>query len=304
MQELAPVLITGGSGLIGSAITEALTHDRIPVRWYSRQKLQPSSGVQVFAWNPANGSADAAALTGVETIIHLAGAGIADERWSPARKALIVNSRVQAADTMFELLRTHPHQVKTIVAASAVGYYGDRGEQLVDEAAAPGRGFLSDSCVAWERALSRFSELGIRIVILRVGFVLSRQGGALPVMRKPVVWLLGTPLGSGKQYISWIDLDDLVGLFRFAMDHHQLRGTYNAVAPAPVTNRQLVSTIGKVLHRPVWPIPVPGFLLQLVLGEKAVLVTGGQRVSADKIQRAGYHFHFPALEASLRHQLL
>ena len=182
--------------------------------------------------------------------------------------------------------------------------FGDRGEQLVDEAAAPGRGFLSDSCVAWERALSRFSELGIRIVILRVGFVLSRQGGALPVMRKPVVWLLGTPLGSGKQYISWIDLDDLVGLFRFAMDHHQLRGTYNAVAPAPVTNRQLVFTIGKLLHRPVWPIPVPGFLLQLLLGEKAVLVTGGQRVSADKIQRAGYHFHFPALEASLRHQLL
>jgi len=181
---------------------------------------------------------------------------------------------------------------------------GHRDGQLVDEAAAPGRGFLSDSCVAWERALSRFSELGIRIVILRVGFVLSRQGGALPVMRKPVDWLLGAPLGSGKQYISWIDLDDLVGMFRFAMDHHQLRGTYNAVAPAPVTNRQLVSTIGKVLHRPVWPIPVPGFLLQLVLGEKAVLVTGGQRVSADKIQRAGYHFHFPALEASLRHQLL
>jgi hypothetical protein len=300
----APILITGGSGLIGNAITRALRAESVPVRWLSRNTRHTPEGVQVYFWDPARGSCDAAALTGVETIVHLAGAGIADARWSPARKQEIIGSRVSAARTLFATLQQPPHRVKTIVAASAIGFYGDRQDEWLDEKSAPGAGFLSETCMEWERELGRFAELGIRLVILRVGFVLSRDGGALPVMKKPVDWFAGAPLGTGGQYLSWIDLDDLVGQFRFAMEHEDLQGIFNAVAPSPVTNRAMIQAMGKVLRRPVWPVPVPGFLLRLLLGEQSVMVTAGQRVSSEKIQQAGFRFRYPDVEASLRHHLL
>lgn len=303
MNKQSPVLITGGSGLIGSAITKVLIADRMPVRWYSRNDSRKPDGVEVYRWDPAKSYCDPSALRDVETIVHLAGAGIADQRWTDQRKREIIGSRTASAFALYDTLKKHPNSVKTIVAASATGYYGDRQDAWVGEDSTPGSGFLADTCVEWERALSRFSDLGIRVVILRVGFVLSMNGGALPVMRKPVDWLVGAPLGSGRQYISWIDLDDLVGMFRFAMDNSAVKGTYNAVAPAPVTNRQMTNTLGKVLHRPIWPFPVPAPLLNLLLGEKAALVTTGQRVSSEKILQAGFQFRYAELEASLRHQL-
>lgn len=291
------ILITGGTGLVGSHLIPRFEAEGNSVAVLSRSGKQ--KGVASFKWDPDAGTMDLQALDNVNTIINLAGAGIADKRWTESYKRKILDSRVKSAEVLFHHLKNNRHNVKTIISASAVGYYGDTGDTWVDEDARPIDTFLSTTCVKWENAVRKFETLGIRVVILRIGVILDRKGGALPVMAMPVKMFAGAPLGSGKQYIPWIHMEDLCSMFSFAVKNDKLHGVFNACAPSPVPNAFFIKQIGKVLQRPVWPIAVPSFILRLILGEKADIVINGQRTSSEKIRMAGFRFKHVDLISSI-----
>jgi uncharacterized protein (TIGR01777 family) len=297
------VLITGGSGMIGTRIAQSLSDNGVEAVALSRSTHQTPPFTATFFWNPTTGAFDPKAFDGVDTIIHLAGAGIADKRWTEQRKHEIIESRVRSTQLLAAKLNEIPNNVRSVVAASAVGYYGNSGDERVDETTPPGDDFLAITCVQWEQALRTLETKERRLAIIRIGIVLDAQGGALPVMARPVKLFTGAPYGNGKQYVSWIDSSDLVRIFLFAASHATVSGIYNAVAPEPVTNNQFVKHLGQVLHRPVWPIAVPGFVFKLLLGEQAAMVLGGQQVSCEKLVSAGFQFEFPDVMRSLQHQL-
>jgi uncharacterized protein (TIGR01777 family) len=247
------------------------------------------------------GKMDSRAIDSVEAIIHLAGAGVGDKTWTAPRKEEILGSRVKSIRLLFEELRKEKHQVKTFVSASAIGYYGPGDENTVfHETSEPGLDFLAQVTKRWEEESEKMNSLGIRVVKLRIGIVLSEKGGALKAMAKPIRLGLGSPLGSGQQYLSWIHLDDLCGLFIKAVEDPQLQGVYNAVGTKPVTNVEMTKAIAKVLKKPLWLPPIPVFLLKAVLGERAMLVTTGSKISGEKIQKAGFKLRFTELESALR----
>lgn len=281
------ILITGGSGFIGSHLVKHLVSQNKSVAVLGRSIKK---NVSSYTWNIESGYLDENAFQEKDTIIHLAGAGIADERWTKSYKQKIIDSRVKSAALLFEKLKTHKHNVTTFISASAIGYYGETGDVWAEETFHSKEDFLGITCTEWERAARQFETLGIRVVIFRLGLILSPTGGALPVLAKPVKLYVGAPLGSGKQYMSWIHIEDVCRLFTFAIDNRKLNGVYNAVAPGPVTNHDFTTYLGKALHRPVWPINVPSFLLRLILGEKASIALEGQRVSSEKIRLAGFEF--------------
>jgi len=244
---------------------------------------------------------DHQALYGVDTIIHLAGAGIADRRWTAHRKREILDSRVLSTRLLFETLKTAPNKVETVINSSAVGYYGLRADDvLMTEESAPGHDFLADVVQQWESEANRIGSLGIRVVKIRTGIVLSREGGALREMMKPVQWGLGAVLGSGEQYLSWIHRDDLCGIFAKAMKDKSIQGACNAVAPHPVTNRTLTYSIARVLRRRILLPSVPAWILKVMLGEMADMVLLGSMVSSEKISNAGYSFQYLQLDEALR----
>jgi len=244
---------------------------------------------------------DIRAIDSVDTIIHLAGAGIADKRWTRARKKEILDSRVQSIGLLYEVLRKGNHKVKAFVSASAIGYYGPGGEnELFTEASPAGIDFLAQVTRQWEEASEIINSLGIRVVKLRIGIVLSEKGGALKSLATPVRLGLGAALGNGKQYMSWIHLDDLCGVFIKAVDDSSMQGVYNAVGTQPVTNLEMTRAIARILNRPLWLPGVPGLMLKLMLGEMAEMVITGSKVSSGKIQKAGYTFQFTELESALR----
>lgn len=301
MNSSARVLITGSSGFLGGLLAQALQKSGDTPLGLSRSGHTRPPFETGYRWDPSHGLLDPEALRNTEVIFHLAGAGIAEKRWTASRKQEILNSRVEPTRLLAEHLRKHPHRVQTIVAASATGYYGDTAESLCEENRPAGNGFLADTCAAWEKALHELALPGIRLVILRIGFVIDRTGGALPVMAKPVRFFLGAPYSNGRQYISWIDSEDLVRLFLFARNQPAMHGTFNAVAPQPVTNREFIRGLGKTLHRPVLPIGIPAFVFRLMLGEQADLVLHGQRVSCAKTLETGFQFLYPDLLSSLDH---
>ncbi len=290
------ILITGGSGLLGNHLTELLLEKNHRVAILSRNKADNQNS---FHWNVENKFIDPKAFEKTDTIIHLAGAGIADKRWTVKRKTEIIDSRVKSAELLFEKLKSTSHQVKIFISASAIGIYGDCGDEWMDETHSSTSDFLGETCTQWEASANKFSEIGIRVVILRIGIVLAKDGGALPQMAQPIKLLVGSPLGSGKQFMSWIQIDDLCSAFLKAVEDEKMIGVYNAVAPVPVTNKEFVKALAKVLNRPFLPIRVPGFVLKLILGEKAKIVLDGQRVSAKKIRDAGFRFQFEKVEDAL-----
>lgn len=292
------VLITGASGLIGTSLTETLLQKGCRVSHLGRS---PRPGpVPCFRWDPETGYWDAAALDGPDTIVHLAGAGIAEKRWSDARKQEILNSRVKAAALLADALKSRPHAVKTIVAASAIGYYGDvRPEKVVREEDAPGTDFLSSVVVRWEEETNKLQLPGIRLVTLRIGIVLSEKGGALREMMGPIRRGVGAPLGNGNQMMSWIHVDDLCELFAWAVNDSATTGTYNAVAPHPVTNRVFTYELARVLNRRIWLPAVPAIALRLVLGEMADLVLTGAFISSAKAVKQGFRFRYETLPDAL-----
>ena len=293
------ILITGGSGLIGKLLTYRLQTKGYAVRWLVRNPA--SAPVPAFRWSVEHGYLDPAALNGVQAIIHLAGENLGGGRWTEARKRQLLESRTRSTALLAKKLKEIPNHVNTVLSASAIGYYGDRPDgEIMTETSPSGDDFLAQITREWEAAADAMAAPGRRVVKVRIGIVLSADGGALKELARPVKWLVGSPLGSGDQVMSWIHEQDLADIFLHLLQHQETQGVYNAVAPAPVTNRELVRGIARVLKRPILLPPVPAFMLRFLLGEMAVMVLAGSRVSGEKIQATGYHFRFTELHEALR----
>ena len=295
------VAITGASGLVGASLRDFLTTGGHRVVSLVRDSRKLEEGT-IF-WNPAAGVLDPADLEGVDAVVHLAGTSIADGRWTDERRRAIKQSRARGTELLARTLATMRDGPRTLISASAVGYYGDRGDRVVDESEPSGKGFLAEVCRAWEGAVQPAERAGLRVVRLRIGVVLSPRGGALGQMLLPFKLGAGGRLGSGKQYLSWIDLDDLVGLMHHALYDGTLRGPVNATAPNPVTNAVFTSALGRALSRPT-VLPVPALAVKALFGDLGTeALLWGQRVMPEKATRAGFDFFYEGVEESLRFQL-
>lgn len=262
------ILITGGSGLVGQRITELLEKKGYEMAWLSRSR----QGRKSFLWDVENKEIDPQAIEWADAIIHLAGAGVAEKRWTPERKKLILDSRTHSTQLLFSAIEKAEKKPSTFISASAVGYYGfNTGTTLVDEGSKAGSDFLAEVVIAWEHEVKKIEALHLRTVLLRIGIVLDAEGGALGEMLKPPV---AAPLGSGDQWMSWIHIEDLANMFVFALEKTTLQGVYNAVGPNPATNQQLTKEAAAAKGKPYVGIGVPGFALKLVLGEMAAMVLG------------------------------
>ncbi len=293
------IAVSGSNGLVGSEVVTALSAAGHEVVRLVRRV--PAPGEKAVRWDPEKGESDAAGLEGLDAVVHLAGENIASGRWTAARKAAIRDSRVNGTRFLCGALAGLARPPKTLVCASAVGYYGDRGEEPLTEESPPGTGFLAEVCREWEAASAPAARKGIRVVALRIGTVLSPKGGALARMLPLFRVGLGGVIGGGRQYVSWVALDDLVGIVLHALQSGELRGPVNAVAPVPVTNRELTEALGRVLSRPTL-LPVPAFALRLAVGEMAdALLLASTRVAARRLEETRYRFRFPELGEALRH---
>lgn len=294
------VAVTGSRGLVGSALVPFLTTEGHRVL---RLVREAAGGPDAVRWDPASGIQDPARLARVDAVVHLAGENIAARRWTEAQKDAIRRSRVEGTRRFCEALAELPQPPRVLVAASAIGVYGDRGEEMLTEESAPGAGFLAEVCREWEAAAEPAQRAGIRAVHLRFGMILSPQGGALGKMLTPFLLGAGGRMGSGRQYMSWVAIDDAIGAVLHALATGDLRGPVNVVAPTPVTNAEFARTLGRVLRRPAM-MPLPAFAARLAFGEMAdALLLASARVVPVKLQASGYAFRFPDLEAALRHLL-
>lgn len=296
-------LVSGSTGFVGTALIEALEGQghqiaRL-VRPGSAQKDASESRAPSVAWDPAAGQLDAASAEGADTLVHLAGASIADGRWTDARKQLLRTSRIDATRQLFGALAKLQRPPRVIVAASAIGFYGNRGDELLIEASTPGTDFLSELCREWETEIARGAEFGARVVTLRFGIILAQHGGALAKMVMPFKLGAGGRLGDGRQWMSWITLPETLRIIQFALQTASLLGPVNTVAPNPVRNSEFTTILAKTLHRPAL-FPAPAFALRLALGEMAdALLLSSLRVSPSRLQEVGYAFQQPDLASAL-----
>jgi hypothetical protein len=288
------ILITGATGLVGSRISQFLINRGHKVNFLTTRlsKTKNSKNVKGFFWNPKSGEIDKNCLEGVSTIINLAGASVA-KRWTASHKASILNSRLDTLNLLHSTLeKSAGHKVEQLISASAIGVYPHSFKKLYEESETTlNDGFLGDVVQQWEKYADKFETLGLRVAKIRIGIVLSKNGGALEKMAKPIKSYVGAPLGSGKQWQSWIHIDDLADLFLF-INEKKLAGVYNGVAPNPVTNSRLTKDIARKLRKPILLPPVPGFMLKLILGEMARIVLSSQKVSSEKIENEGFRFEF------------
>lgn len=295
------ILISGATGLVGRAASQALTeagHIIVPL-----VRSGGSTRPDAISWDPAGGQLDGAALEGIDGVIHLAGESIAAGRWTPARKARIRDSRILGTTLLSETLATLSRRPAFLISASAIGYYGNRGDEELGEDARAGGGFLAEVCREWEGATRPAADAGIRVVNLRIGMVLSRDGGALDKMLPPFRLGLGGPLGDGAMWTSWIHLHDLVEAIRFCVDTPDLSGPVNALAPNPVRNRDFTRALGHALGRPA-VLPAPAFALRLALGEMAdELLLASTRALPVRLEEAGFRFTFPEIGPALENLL-
>lgn len=296
------VIITGATGLIGSALVRSLLADGHTITRLVRggRKGAPSPGVSDVTWDPERGEVDASALEGHDAAVHLAGEPVAEGRWTDEKKQRIRESRARGTRLVAERLARLAQKPAVLVSASATGYYGDRGAELLTEESASGSDFLSEVCREWEASARPAAEAGIRVVHPRIGVVFDAAGGALPKMLTPFKLGVGGRLGDGRQYMSWITLPDVVGVIRRLMTDEQLSGPVNAVAPQPVTNEEFTKTLGRVLGRPTL-FAVPKFAARLAFGEVAdALLLSSQRVEPARLKAAGFKYADPELEGALR----
>jgi uncharacterized protein len=296
------MVVTGSSGLIGTALAAALEQRGDQVTRLVRS--EPAAGAGEAHWDPAKGEIDATAFEGQDAVVHLAGVGIGDHRWSETHKSAVLESRVLGTTLLARTLGRMDSPPPTLVSASAVGYYGDRGDEVLTEDSGPGTGFLTDVCRRWETATTAAADAGVRVVHARTGIVLSAAGGALKQMLLPFKLGLGGRIGSGRQWWSWIAIDDEVGAILHAAGDATVRGPLNLTAPEPATNEEFTRTLNRVLHRPTL-LPTPTFALKAMFGREAVdeMFLGGQRAVPERLQESGYRFAFPSLEGALRHVL-
>jgi uncharacterized protein (TIGR01777 family) len=298
MNQQKSILITGGTGLIGRTLTRQLLAQGYLVSHLSR-KLGDDPQVKTFLWDVHKGEIDERCIDGINMVIHLAGAGIADQRWGDARKKELIDSRTKSIGLIYRLLGQKEHKVNTVISASAIGYYSDRGDELLTEDSAPNTDFMGRCCVEWEAAVDEGKKLGLRVLKFRTGVVLD-NGGALKQMALPVKLYVGSPLGSGKQWIPWIHWEDVVRMYLLAIESESLTGVYNMVSPNPVTNEELTKAVAGQLHKPLWAPKVPAFLLKLLMGEMSTIVLGSTKVSAQKIQDYGFRFKYPDIGPALK----
>lgn len=299
---MATVLITGGSGMIGTALTKALRSKGYRVMILTRKKN--ANNPDEKEWNVESGTIDEEAIHEADYIVHLAGANVADGRWTAKRKKEIVESRVKSGELFVKALATIPNKVKAVLSASAIGWYGPDAQipnpKPFVESDNAHHDFLGQTCVQWEEAIKPVVQLNKRLVILRTGIVLSNEGGAYAEFKKPLQFGLATILGSGEQIVSWIHIDDLVAQYIAAIEAGNYSGVYNAVAPQPVSNKGLILTIAKERKKFYLPIHVPAAALKLALGEMSIEVLKSATVSADKMINQGYQFLFPQIEDAIR----
>jgi uncharacterized protein len=288
------ILITGGSGLVGKAITQTLEKKGYQVAWLSRSSQNKKS----FLWDVEKQEIDQNAIEWSDAIIHLAGSGVAEKRWTSERKKDILKSRTESTQLLWKAIQKATKKPEAFISASAVGFYGfDTGETLKTEDAQPGNDFLAEVVVAWEMEVEKIEALGVRTAILRIGIVLDKIGGALSEILKPPV---AAPLGSGNQWMSWVHIQDLAKLFVFALENPEMKGKFNAVAPNPVKNKKLTRDAAKAKGKAFLGIGVPEFVIKLILGEMAAMVLGGNRVSAEKTLETNFQFEFPSLDLALK----
>jgi uncharacterized protein len=295
------IAVTGASGLVGSHLVPHLEQQGHLIRRLVRRKVRDSDGE--IQWDPAAGTIDAEELNAVDAVVHLAGENIASGRWNEKVKRAIHDSRVDGTRLLAQTLADLDSKPNVFVSASAIGYYGPRGDETIDESSPPGEGFLAEVCQAWEYETRPASEAGIRVVNLRIGVVLSTEGGALKSMLTPFKLGLGGVIGSGQQYISWVELDDLVRIIDFVLTNESMSGPVNATAPQPATNREMTKTLGRVLGRPTI-FPMPAFAARLAFGEMAdeMLLTGAKILPA-RLGAEDFRFSHPHLDGALRHLL-
>ncbi|TAD82522.1 MAG: TIGR01777 family protein [Bacteroidetes bacterium] len=304
------VLITGGTGLVGQTLCPILLQAGYGVIILTR-RLPDSNrkpalpGLSYALWNPDLKTIDEKAFANANIVVHLAGAGVMDQPWTQAYKAEIKNSRVESAALLVRSLASLPHSVETVISASAIGWYGadaGGGPFVETDPAAPG--FLGETCQQWEAAISPVTSTGQRLAIFRTGIVLSTAGGAMAEFLKPLRFRLATILGSGTQMVSWIHATDLANMMLYTIENPAVNGIYNAVAPQPVTNKQLNLALGKTLYGNAFvALPAPTFILKLMLGQRSVEILKSANVSAQKIESAGFKFQFPAITAALKNLL-
>ncbi len=295
------VAVTGSSGLVGGALRHFLTTGGHAVVSVVRRKPDPARGE--IAWDPMEGRIDREGLEGVDAVVHLAGENLAGSRWTPAKKKAIRRSRVAGTRVLVDALNQLRRPPRVLVSASAIGYYGNRGNERVTEASPPGRGFLPDLCREWEAEAAKAKRSGVRVVLLRTGLVLSPAGGALGSMLLPFKLGVGGRLGTGRQFVSWIDHDDLLGLVLHAVTTPSLRGPVNAVAPHPVSNATFATALGRALNRPTL-VPAPSLAVKAMFGEMgATLLLQGARVLPEAAQESGFRFAYEGVDESLGFQL-
>ncbi len=299
------VAVTGATGFVGSRLVERLRTEGHQIVVLTRspehaKRVFPSSSypqLEIVGYNPIQSGAWQQAISGCDGVVNLAGAGIADERWTPQRKQEILESRATATEKLVEAIAASNSKPSVLVSTSAVGYYGTSETATFDETSASGNDFLAQVCQQWEGAAQKVKESGVRLVILRFGIVLG-MGGALGKMLTPFKMFAGGPLGTGKQWFSWIHQDDLVNLILFSLTNPQVEGVFNATAPNPVTMNELCHVLGEVLHRPSW-LPVPEFALELMLGDGAKVVLEGQKVLPKRTLSTHFNYQYPTIKPAL-----
>jgi hypothetical protein len=291
-------LIAGGTGFIGRHLSRRLTELGHEVRHLSRS-AKPSSDFKTFVWSVEKQTIEDVAFAGVAYVINLAGAGIVDKRWSEARKLAIINSRVNSTALLAKTMARLEIKPELYLSASAVGFYGDRGKELMTETAEPGTGFLSKSCILWEESVADVDALNIPSFICRTGIVLHPDDGALQKMLIPLNFWTSTYFGDGSQYYSWIHIDDMVEVYTHAIEHG-LTGIYNGVAPKPVTNKELAAAIGPAMGKYAVVVPAPAAAMQLAMGEMSHTVLDSARCSAEKLAGSGFKWKTPEIDEALR----
>ena len=292
------ILITGGTGLLGTLLTKELQRQGHKVSVLSRNPERVKN-VKAFYWDVDKQEIDKKCVEGVNVIVHLAGEGIADKKWTKKRKQALIESRVNSIELLYKLIAEKSSTVESVISASAVGFYGDRGEEILVEESSIGTGFLAECCRQWEDAVERGTKLELRIVKFRIGLLLTQKGGVLEPFKKMVNTYTAMSFGNGRQWFPWVHTDDLVEMFSWAINENQVAGVFNASAPTPVRNKDFTKELAKVLKKPFWPISIPKILLKIVLGERSELLLMSSHTSAQKILDRGFEFKYTDLNISI-----
>jgi len=299
IKKMKAILISGGSGLVGRHLSKKLKEKGYCVAVLSRASRQDKD-ILTYAWDIDKSEIEKVAIETTDYIVHLAGANIGDRRWTNKRRQLIIDSRVKTGQLIFDKIKENKNKLKAFISASAIGYYGTiTTDTIFSETDQPSNDFLGQTCCQWEQSADSFAKFGIRTVKIRTAIVLTKHGGALARMITPVKLGIGSAIGSGRQFIPWIHLDDLCGIYIKAIEDTEMNGVYNAVAPDHKTNRDFTEILARVLKKPFWFPNVPALLLKLIFGKMSEIFLNGSRVSSEKIIKAGYSFKFANLESAL-----